>query len=139
MISHHIFKEIFDSQSLLIKNERILDFVFLERDDFKRGDFYLIISPAQLIMATNRVIIFAEEAFEEIKEEYLGYKIKYIYYDEISSFELDLSSQAGKFKISSNSCQQPELLLEFNLQKYYQDFEQFIDSARKERSNYNIS
>ncbi|ADQ13670.1 PH domain-containing protein [Halanaerobium hydrogeniformans] len=129
---HHIFKKIVNKQTGFTENEEIVNLVFVKRkhlDD--RDKSSSIISPAKLIVATTQGIIFVEEGFEEISENYLGYKIKHIYYDKISSFELDICLLEAKFMVVANSAKDPEIYINFNTALYYKKFEKFVDVARQ--------
>lgn len=131
---HHIFKEIIDRQSMFTENEDIIDFVFIKREHLNDRDSNSpIYSSAKIIVATSEGIVFAKEGFEEISDSYLGYKIKHIYYDQISSFELDITLLKGQFKIFTVSSKRPELIVEFNTAEYFKEFEHFINSVRKMR------
>jgi hypothetical protein len=63
--------------------------------------------------------------------------MKHVYYDKISSLELDICLLQGEFKVVANSSENPEILTEFNAAIYYQEFEKFIENVRKKRIEYN--
>lgn len=131
---HHIFRKIVDKKSIFTENENIIDLVFLKREYLNARDSDSAVdSTAKIIIATNEGIVFAEEGFEEISKNYLGYKLKHIYYDKISSFELDITLLKGKFKIYTVSSEVPEILIEFNAAEYYEQFERFVNSVRKKK------
>lgn len=134
---HHIFKDIVSEQSTFTEDEEIVDLVFVKRkhvDD--RDSNSAVQSPAKLILATTHGLVFAEEGFKEITENYYGYRIKHIYYDKITSLELDICLLQGEFNVVANSTEDPEILIEFNTGIYHQDFEKFIEIVRKSQIKY---
>lgn len=136
---HHIFKEIVGKQSAFTENEEIVDMVFIKRKHMDESDKKSkIVQPAKIIAATTHGLVFAEEGFKEISENYYGYRMKHIYYDKISSLELDMCLLQGVFKVVANSSENAEVEIEFNTARYFQEFENFVSSVRKQRINYKI-
>jgi hypothetical protein len=135
---HHIFKEIVSKQSAFTENEEIVDLIFIKRKHLDDNDTKSPVqSPAKLLLATTHGLVFAVEGFKEITKNYYGYRMKHVYYDKISSLELDICLLQGEFKVVANSSENPEILTEFNAAIYYQEFEKFIEKARKKRIEYN--
>jgi len=129
---HHIFKEIVKKQSIFTEDEEIIDLIFMEREHLnERVDSSPIFSSAKLLAATTHSLVYAEEGFNEISDRYLGYKMKHIYYDKISAMELDMSLLKGHFQIITSSSDHPEIEVDFNTAKHYQEFESFVNSIRK--------
>jgi hypothetical protein len=134
---HHIFKELVSKKSIFTEKEEIIDLIFIKREHLdERNRDSKITNKARLLIATSHGIVYAEEGFEEISDDYLGYRIKHIYYDKISSFELDICLLDGKFKIVTTSSEFPEIAISFNAANYFKQFEHFIDSVRKQRLKY---
>jgi hypothetical protein len=134
---HHIFKEIVSKQSAFTENEEIIDLIFIKRKHLDERDSKSAVqSPAKLIVATTHGLVFAVEGFKEITENYYGYRMKHIYYDKISSLELDICLLQGEFKVVANSTENPEILVNFNAAIYYQEFEKFVESVRQKRIEY---
>jgi len=94
-------------------------------------------SPAKILVATNHGLVFAEEGFKEITDDYYGYRMKHIYYDKISSAELDICLLQGEFKVVANSSNKPEINVSFNIARYFKKFEEFFEVIRKNRIEYN--
>jgi len=134
---HQIFKEIVKKQSIFTEDEEIEGLVFIRREHVnERVESSPVFSSAKLLVATNQGLVFAEEGFKEIRDDYFGYKMKHIYYDKISAMELDICLLQGYFKIMTSS-KEPEISVEFNTAKYYQEFENFVNHIRKKRIVYN--
>lgn len=135
---HHIFKEIVQNRSIFTENEEIIDLLFIKREHLnERLKTSPVFSPASLLVATTHGLVYAEEGFKEISDKYLGYKMKHIYYDQISALELDLCLLNGNFKVITSSSNSPEIVVEFNTANYYQEFEKFVSFIRKQRISYN--
>ncbi|PTV93543.1 hypothetical protein C8C76_13916 [Halanaerobium saccharolyticum] len=101
---HHIFKEIVQNRSIFTEDEEIVDLLFIKREHLnERVKTSPIFSPASLLVATTHGLVYAVEGFEEINDKYLGYKMKHIYYDQISALELDLCLLKGNFKVTTSS------------------------------------
>jgi hypothetical protein len=131
---HHIFKEIVSNKSAFTQEEEIIEILFIERNHLYNGDNESkVLDPAKLLVATTHGLLFSEEGFKEITEDYYGYKMQHIYYDKISSLELDICLLEGKFKVISNSSQNPEIEVNFNTAEYFKKFEHFINTVRKTR------
>jgi len=129
---HHIFKEIVTNQSAFTENEEIIDLVFIRRKHLDDKDKKSPVSePAKMIAATTHGLVYAEEGFKEISKNYYGYRMKHIYYDKISSLELDMCLLQGKFKTVANTSQNAEIDIDFNTAKNFQEFEKFVNSVRK--------
>jgi len=134
---HQIFKDIFNKKSLFIENEEIVDLVYIEKEYLDdKNDESEVISPAKILVATTNSLIFAEEGYKKISSDCYGYKIKNIYYDKISSFELDTCLLKGKFKIATGSSNIPECVIEFKTVKYFNEFEIFIESIKNSNINF---
>lgn len=134
---HQIFKEIVKSRSIFTENEEIEDLVFIRREHLnERVDSSPVFSSAKLLVATNQGLVFAEEGFKEITDQYFGYRLKHIYYDKISAMELDMCLLQGYFKVMTSS-KEAEISIEFNTANYYQEFERFVNSIRKKKIIYN--
>jgi len=134
---HHIFKEIVSKKSIFTEKESILDLIFIKREHLDERDVKSsVYKPAKLLVATTHGIIFLEEGFKEITDNYLGYRIKHLYYDKISSIELDICLLEGQFKIVTDSSEYPVVELNFNSSNYYNSFEIFVDQVRKQRFNF---
>jgi hypothetical protein len=88
-----------------------------------------IINPAQMLIATNYGILIIEEGFKEISSDYYGYKIKDVYYNNISSIELDIALLKGEFKV--NTINNQDVLIKFETAEYYAEFEKFIEVIRE--------
>ena len=135
---HHIFKRIVSQESAFTENEEIIELVFIKRKHLDDSDIKSPVQrPAKILVATTHGLVYAEEGFKEIKENYYGYKMKHIYYDKISSLELDICLLHGEFKVETNSSQNPVIELSFNTTQYYEEFEKFIDVVRQKRIKYN--
>ncbi|SIQ42615.1 hypothetical protein [Halanaerobium kushneri] len=131
---HHIFKEIVTKQTVINEKEEIVDLIFIKRSHIDDRDTESPVeSPAKIIVATTYGLIFAEEGFKEITEDYYGYKMKNIYYDKISSAELDICMLQGEFKVVANSSKEPEINISFNTAIYYEEFEKIFEIIRKKR------
>ena len=134
---HHIFKEIVKRQSIFTENEEIEGLIFIRREHVnERVESSPVFSSAKLLVATNQGLVYAEEGFKEIRDDYFGYKMKHIYYDKISAMELDMCLLQGYFKVMTSS-KEPEISVEFNTAKYYREFEKFVNQIRKKRVEYN--
>ncbi|MGM0498920.1 MAG: hypothetical protein ACQERL_01780 [Bacillota bacterium] len=134
---HQIFKEIVKKQSIFTEDEEIEELVFIRREHVnERVESSPVFSSAKILVATNQGLVFAEEGFKEIRDNYFGYRMKHIYYDKISAMELDMCLLQGYFKVMTSS-KEPEISVEFNTAKYYQEFESFVNSIRKKRIVYN--
>lgn len=135
---HHIFKKMVSKNSAFTRNEEIIDLIFIRRKRIdERDENSPISSPAKLLLATTQGLVYTEEGFEEISDDYYGYRMKDIYYDKLSSLELDISLLQGKFKVTANSSDKPEININFNAGIYYQEFENFLDVVRQYRIKYN--
>lgn len=135
---HHIFKEIVSRHSAFTENEEIIDLIFIKRKHIDDNDIKSAVqSPAKLLVATTHGLVFAVEGFKEITENYYGYRMKHVYYDKISSLELDICLLQGEFKAVANSSENPEILTEFNAAIYYEEFEKFVEIVRQKRIEYN--
>jgi hypothetical protein len=135
---HHIFKEIVQNKSIFTESEEIIDLLFIKREHLnERVKSSPVFSPASLLVATTHGLVYAVEGFKEISDKYLGYKMKHIYYDQISALELDLCLLKGNFKVTTSSSSNPEIVVEFNTANYYQKFENFVKAIRKQRIGYN--
>ncbi|MFP4371530.1 MAG: hypothetical protein ACOCW0_00010 [Halanaerobium sp.] len=134
---HYIFKEIVTKQSAFTENEEIVDLVFIKRrHSDERNKDSKIIEPAKIVVATTHGIVFAEEGFKEISENYYGYRMKHTYYDKISNLELDMCLLKGLFKVTANSSKNAEIEIKFNTANYFREFEHFLNVVRKHRINY---
>lgn len=134
---HHIFKEIVSKQSAFTENEEIVDLIFIKRKHLDERDTKSAVqSPAKLILATTHGLVCAEEGFKEITDNYYGYRMKHVYYDKISSLELDICLLQGEFKAVANSTAKPEIAVNFNAAIYYQEFEKFVETVRQKRIEY---
>jgi len=131
---HHIFKKLLNNQSVFLSHEEIIDLIYLKREysdnvsvsGRNKSD---IISPAKMLIATNYGILIIEEGFKEISSDYYGYKIKDVYYNNISSIELDIALLIGEFKI--NTINNQDALIKFKTAEYYAEFEKFIEMVRE--------
>lgn len=136
---HHIFKELVSKQSAFTENEEIVDLVFIKRKHVDERDTKSAVqSPAKLLIATTHGLVCAEEGFKEITDNYYGYRMKHIYYDKISSLELDICLLQGEFKAVANSSENPEIMVDFNTAIYYAEFERFVETVRQNRIEYNV-
>lgn len=134
---HQIFKDVVKKQSIFTEDEEIEGLVFIRREHVnERVESSPVFSSAKLLVATNQGLVYAEEGFKEIRDNYFGYKMKHIYYDKISAMELDMCLLQGYFKIMTSS-KEPEISVEFNTAKYYREFEKFVNQIRKKRVEYN--
>ncbi|CCU80710.1 hypothetical protein HSACCH_02252 [Halanaerobium saccharolyticum subsp. saccharolyticum DSM 6643] len=134
---HQIFKDVVKKQSIFTEDEEIEGLVFIKREHVnERVESSPVFSSAKLLVATNQGLVYAEEGFKEIRDDYFGYKMKHIYYDKISAMELDMCLLQGYFKIMTSS-KEPEISVEFNTAKYYREFEKFVNKIRKKRVSYN--
>jgi len=134
---HQIFKDVVKKQSIFTEDEEIEGLVFIKREHVnERVESSPVFSSAKLLVATNQGLVYAEEGFKEIRDDYFGYKMKHIYYDKISAMELDMCLLQGYFKIMTSS-KEPEISVEFNTAKYYREFEKFVNQIRKKRVEYN--
>lgn len=134
---HQIFKEIVESRSIFTEDEEIEALVFIRREHVnERVEASAVFSSAKLLVATNQGLVFAEEGFKEISDQYFGYRLKHIYYDKISAMELDMCLLQGYFKVMTSS-KEPEISIEFNTANYYKEFEKFVNHIRKKRIVYN--
>ena len=134
---HQIFKDVVKKQSIFTEDEEIEGLVFIKREHVnERVESSPVFSSAKLLVATNQGLVYAEEGFKEIRDDYFGYKMKHIYYDKISAMELDMCLLQGYFKIMTSS-KEPEISVEFNTAKYYREFEKFVNQIRKKRVSYN--
>ncbi|PUU89075.1 MULTISPECIES: hypothetical protein [Halanaerobium] len=134
---HHIFKEVISKKSIFTEKEDIIDLIFIKREHLNERDIESsVYKSAKLLVATTHGIIFLEEGFKEITDNYLGYRIKHLYYDKISSIELDICLLEGQFKIITDSSEDPVVKVKFNSSNYYEPFENFVDQIRKQRFNF---
>lgn len=134
---HYIFKEIVKNKSIFTKDEEIVDLMFMKREYLNESkNSSQVYSAAKLLVATTHGLVYAEEGFVEINDDYMGYKIKHIDYDKISSLELDLSLLKGEFSVVTGSSVSTELYLEFNKASYFKEFENFVNIIRKEKLGY---
>ena len=134
---HQIFKDVVKKQSIFTEDEEIEGLVFIRREHVnERVESSPVFSSAKLLVATNQGLVYAEEGFKEIRDDYFGYKMKHIYYDKISAMELDMCLLQGYFKVMTSS-KEPEISVEFNTAKYYREFEKFVNQIRKKRVSYN--
>jgi len=134
---HYIFKEIVTKQSAFTENEEIVDLVFIKRKHSdERDKNSKITEPAKILVATTHGIVFAEEGFKEISENYYGYRMKHTYYDKISNLELDICLLKGVFKVAASSSENADIEIKFNTANYFRDFEKFLNVVRKHRINY---
>jgi len=134
---HQIFKDVVKKQSIFTEDEEIEGLVFIRREHVnERVESSPVFSSAKLLVATNQGLVYAEEGFKEIRDNYFGYKMKHIYYDKISAMELDMCLLQGYFKVMTSS-KEPEISVEFNTAKYYREFEKFVNQIRKKRVEYN--
>jgi hypothetical protein len=134
---HQIFKDVVKKQSIFTEDEEIEGLVFIRREHVnERVESSPVFSSAKLLVATNQGLVYAEEGFKEIRDNYFGYKMKHIYYDKISAMELDMCLLQGYFKVMTSS-KEPEISVEFNTAKYYREFEKFVNQIRKKRVAYN--
>jgi len=134
---HQIFKDVMKKKSIFTEDEEIEGLVFIRREHVnERVESSPVFSSAKLLVATNQGLVYAEEGFKEIRDNYFGYKMKHIYYDKISAMELDMCLLQGYFKVMTSS-KEPEISVEFNTAKYYKEFEEFVNQIRKKRVSYN--
>ncbi|SFL83984.1 PH domain-containing protein [Halanaerobium salsuginis] len=123
--AHYMLRKVLQDDTLFLENKDIIDVIFIQRENMDSADFKpKAISPAKLLIATNYGILFMEEGFKEISDNYLGYKLKRIYYNKIDSVELDICLLNGKFRVITGG--QENFVVEFNTTDYYQQFEEFI-------------
>jgi len=134
---HQIFKDVVKKQSIFTEDEEIEGLIFIRREHVnERVESSPVFSSAKLLVATNQGLVYAEEGFKEIRDDYFGYKMKHIYYDKISAMELDMCLLQGYFKVMTSS-KEPEISVEFNTAKYYREFEEFVNQIRQKRVSYN--
>jgi hypothetical protein len=130
---HHIFKKILNKNIIFKAEEEIVDLIYIDREYIDdRDEKSPVASPGKLIVATTEGLIFVEEGFEEIANNYLGYRIQFVSYDKVSGIEFDICLLKGKLVIYTDSSDEANIRLEFNSSKYYDLFEDFLDLLRSE-------
>jgi len=123
--AHYMLRRVLQNDTLFLENKNIIDVIFIRRESIDspktKSDLN---SPARLLIATNYGILFLEEGFKEIADNYLGYKLKRIYYDKIESMELDICMLEGKFRVITGG--KENFVVDFNTANYFKQFEEFI-------------
>jgi hypothetical protein len=128
---HHIFKKVLNKKIIFREDEEIVDLIFIKREHMnERDESSPVASPGKLIVATTEGLIFVQEGFEEIANNYLGYKIEFVSYEKVSGIEFDICLLEGKLVIYTDSSDEANITLEFNSAKYYDLFEDFLDKLR---------
>jgi hypothetical protein len=123
--AHYMLRRVLQDDTLFLENKDIIDVIFIQRESMDSLEFESEPnSPARLLIATNYGILFMEEGFKEITDNYLGYKLKRIYYDKIDSVEIDICMLKGKFKILTGG--KENFVVDFNTTDYFKQFEEFI-------------
>ncbi|RCW53004.1 MULTISPECIES: hypothetical protein [Halanaerobium] len=123
--AHYMLRRVLQNDTLFLENKDIIDVIFIQRKSMDSPDLKPeTISPAKLLIATNYGILFMEEGFKEINDNYLGYKLKRIYYDKIDSVELDICMLNGNFRVITGG--KENFVVEFNTASYYKQFEEFM-------------
>lgn len=123
--AHYMLRRILQNNTLFLENKNIIDVIFIKRESMNSPKFESEPNnPAKLLIATNYGILFMEEGFNEITDNYLGYKLKRIYYDKIDSVELDICMLKGKFRILTGG--KENFVVDFSTSEYFKQFEEFI-------------
>lgn len=120
--AHYMLKRVLQDDELYVNNKDIIDVIFIRRNSYSSSDSET--SPAKLLIATNYGIMVLEEGFKEISDNYLGYKLKKIYYHQIDSFELDICLLEGEFRVFTGS--RENITVSFDTSSYYDQFEKFL-------------
>lgn len=119
--AHYILKRVLQDDTLYVDNKDIIDVIFIPRDSYHAGTDK---SSAKLLIATTYGVLFLEESFEEISDDYLGYRMKKIYYHKIDSLDLDICLLRGKFSLFTSGNE--NFVIEFDTTNFYKQFEVFI-------------
>lgn len=123
--AHYILKKVLQDDTLFVDNKDILDVIFIKREEIadneNRSEPF---SPAKLIIATDYGVLILQEGFEEISDNYLGYSMQKVYYDNIDSVKLDICMLNGEFSIYSGG--RELVMIGFETTKYFKDFEELI-------------
>ncbi len=127
----YIFKKVLKKETYLLPDEEVLDLILLEREYLQEKNESPVYSAAKLLVLTSYGLIIAEEGFIQISEDIMGYKILHIPFNKITDIELDVCLLTGVLKVATNAYGKDESDIKFNTDKYYHQFENFIETLRK--------
>ena len=130
-----IFRPVLKKEMALSKQEEILGVVNIKREYVDKAKKDVVYARAILLIATNFGLISVEEAQEQLKLEYGGYRIRHVMYSKISSLDFDSCLLTGLLKIEIGS-NLPSLVIEFNTSRYYLEIEEMADLIRGQMIEY---
>ena len=125
-----IFKVILKKELAIEAQEEIIDLIHIRREigdnGRKAGDF----AKSVLLVATNYGLMVVEEGMNDTHLEYGGYRIRHMMYSKIKSLDFNSCLLIGQLRAVTGSPSEPDLMVEFNSSKYYQDIAAIVDIIR---------
>jgi hypothetical protein len=125
-----IFKVILKKELAIDAQEEILDLAYIRREHSDNGRKSGEFAKSVLLITTNYGLMVVEEGMNDTHLEYGGYRIRHMMYSKIKSLDFNSCLLIGQLRAVTGSPSEPDLMVEFNTSKYYQEIATIVDIIR---------